>query len=161
MTAIQNGVTHYLVKPFTAVELEDRIRKSWNVAVKRTSDRFASLPPHQLMVKVKDKSFPAQVVNLSRTGAAISMEYTDQVKLFGEYQLSLEFEAGPDRQPFVVNPLYGTAVRLEAASGSMNLSDRKCTVALYFGANTIDRKVEAKLIELVRWLSASGPDTIS
>ncbi|MBI5637862.1 MAG: response regulator [Nitrospinae bacterium] len=161
MTAIQNGVTHYLVKPFTAAELEDRVRKSWNGAAKRQADRFSALPTHQMMVKVGGKAFSAQVINISRLGALVKMEYTDSIKLFGEYQLSLEFDSGPGKQPWAINPLFGTAVRMEADSASMAITDKMCQVALNFGANTIDRKVEEKLNELIRWLASFEPESIT
>ena len=161
MTAIQNGVTHYLVKPFTAAELEDRVRKSWNGAAKRQADRFSALPPHQLMVKVGGKAFAAQVVNISRLGVQLKMEYAESIKLFAEYQLSLEFDSGPGKQPWAINPLFGTAVRMEADSSSIAITNKMCQVALTFGANNIDRKVEDKLNELVQWLASFEPESIT
>ncbi len=161
MTAIQNGVTHYLVKPFTAAELEDRVRKSWNGAVKRQADRFSSLPPHQMMVKVGGKAYSAQVVNISRLGALVKMEYTENVKLFGEYPLSLEFDSGPGKQPWAINPLFGTIVRMEADTSNMAITNKMCQLGFTFGANTIDRKVEEKLNELVRWLASFEPESIT
>lgn len=161
MTAIQNGVTHYLVKPFTAAELEDRVRKSWNGAVKRQAERFSSLPPHQLMVKVGGKAFSAQVVNISRLGVQLKMEFTENIRIFGEYQLSLEFDSGPGKQPWAINPLFGTVVRMESDSASMAITNKMCQVALAFGANAIDRKVEDKLNELVRWLASFEPESIT
>lgn len=161
MTAIQNGVTHYLVKPFTAAELEDRVRKSWNGATKRQAERFSALPPHQLVVKVGGKAFSAQVVNISRLGVQLKMEYAESIKLFGEYQLSLEFDSGPGKQPWAINPLFGTAVRMEADNSNMAITNKMCDVGLTFGANTIDRKVEEKLNELIRWLASFEPESIT
>ncbi|MBI5178070.1 MAG: response regulator [Nitrospinae bacterium] len=161
MTAIQNGVTHYLVKPFTAVEMEDRIRKSWNAAAKRSTGRFASLPPHMLMIKNKGRSFPARIIDISCTGALINMEYVDELKLFGEYELALEFEAKNPLEQWAISPIYGTAVRLETDASGMHLTSKKCEVALYFNAKAMDKKVEKKLNDLIKWLASLAPDAIA
>ncbi len=160
MTAIQNGVTHYLVKPFTAVEMEDRIRKSWNSAAKRQADRFASLPPHHLIVKSKNKSFPAKLIDLSCMGAFILMEYTDDLRLFGEYELSLEIGSDNPNEHWAVNPIIGNATRLETDANGMHSSSRKCQIAIAFDTKAMDRRVTDKLNAVVKWLSSYTPDSI-
>lgn len=160
MTAIQNGVTHYLVKPFTAVEMEDRIRKSWNSASKRQAERFAALPPHHVVVKSKGKSFPAKLIDISCMGAMLSMEFVDDLKLFGVYELALEFESTNPNEHWAINPIVGVATRLETNATAMHSKSRKCEVGMYFDSNATDRKVAQKLNDLVKWLSSYTPDTI-
>lgn len=113
------------------------------------------------MVKVGGKAFSAQVVNISRLGVQLKMAYVEEIKLFGEYALSLEFDSGPGKQPWAINPLFGTAVRMEADSSNIAITNKMCQVALTFGANSIDRKVEDKLNELVRWLASFEPESIT
>jgi two-component system chemotaxis response regulator CheY len=160
MTAVQSGVTHYLVKPFTAGEMEDRIRKSWNAAAKRRSDRFSALPPHHLVVKNQNKSFQANLMDISKTGCLLRMEYSDELKLFGQYELSVEFETPEHNKTFAVNPISGVFMRLENDSGNIYAASRLCQVAVYFNPRNMDKRTEEKLDELVKWLASLSPDMI-
>lgn len=159
ITAIQNGVSNYIVKPFTPEKLEDAIRKSWNSAKKRLSTRHASLPKHQLIVKINGKSFPAKVLTISRTGALIKMTYCDEIKLFSRCELCLLFEKIGQLGAFTINPLPGTVVRLEAED-SFHPSTKTCEVALYFAANDLDKKIEKSLKNLLKFLNSLDPEII-
>jgi CheY-like chemotaxis protein len=160
MTAVQNGVTHYLVKPFTAREMEDRIRKSWNGASKRRSDRFSALPEHHVTLKTATRSFPAKLLDISCTGCLLRIEYREDLRLFGQYNISVEFNSTEQNKTFAVNPLAGTIMRLENDSGDMSGSQRLCQAAVYFEPKAMDRRTEDKLNELVKWLATLSPDTI-
>lgn len=160
MTAVQSGVTHYLVKPFTAREMEDRIRKSWNAAAKRGANRFSSLPDHHVVLKTDARSFPAKLLDFSCTGCLLRLEYRDELKLFGQYQLSIEFNSIEHNKSFAVNPVPGTIMRLENDGGDMSGSQKLCQAAVYFNPKAMDKQTEGKLNELVKWLASLSPDNI-
>lgn len=160
MTAVQSGVTHYLVKPFTSGEMEDRIRKSWNGAAKRRSDRFSALPPHHLVVKGNGKSFQAKLMDISRTGCLLKMEYSEDLHLFSSYELSVEFETVDKTGSFAVNPVSAVIMRLENDSGNIYATSKLCQAAVYFNPRNLDKRVEQKLDELVKWLASLSPDMI-
>jgi two-component system chemotaxis response regulator CheY len=162
MTAVQNGVTHYLVKPFTAVEMEDRIRKSWNAASKRNNDRFSNLPAHNLLIKDSSKSYSAKLLDLSATGCLIRMEHNSAINLFNRYEMSVEFESIKGDKSYTVTPIPCMITRLERDAGDMqaSVSRRLCQVAVYFDPKAMDRTVEKRLNDLVKWLATLSPDTI-
>ena len=160
LTAVQNGVTHYLVKPFTAAEMEDRIRKSWNTAAKRSTDRFSKLPPHNLQLKDQEKSYSARLMDISQTGCLLRMEYSVALQLFSRYSISVEFEK--EDGAFAVNPIPAVITRLERDAGDMqrSIAYKLCQVAVYFDPKAMDPEVGNRLKELVKWLSSLSPDMI-
>lgn len=160
MTAVQSGVTHYLVKPFTSGEMEDRIRKSWNGAAKRRDDRFSALPPHHFVLKRNGKSYQAKLMDISKTGCLLRMEYNEELKLFGQYEISVEFEAVGGSGTFAVNPIHGVIMRLENDSGNIYSTSKLCQVAVYFNPRDLDKRTEVKLDELIKWLASLSPDMI-
>ncbi len=159
VTAIQLGVTQYVVKPFTPAELEDKIRKSWNSASKRGTGRYSKLPKHNLMVKIEGKPYPGEVLNISRTGAHIKIRYVDELKLFASVELSIAFEKTGEMNEFVINPLPGTVIRLEAAD-SFHPTSAMCDLGMYFAAASMEPEVEQALNKLLNLLSKLDPEII-
>lgn len=159
VTAIQLGVTAYIVKPFSPTELEDTVRKAWNSASKRSSDRYAALPQHNLIIKVDGKFMPAEVVNISRTGIFIKMPYAEGLKLFGTYELSLELERSGAKQPWVISPLMGKNLRLEA-DASTQTKINMCKAAFSLSTSSMNKHVEEELVSFLKWLNSQEPDKI-
>lgn len=160
MTAAKGGVTQFLVKPFTSGEMEDLIRKSWNAALKRGSDRFSGLPAHRLVIRSPNKSMQARLMDISKTGCLVSMEYQDELRLFGVYEVSLEVEKTEKNETLAVNRLPGVVMRLEGDSASMGGAEKLCQVAIRFNAGATDKVTEQRLDDLVRWRASLSPDVI-
>ena len=159
-TAAKSGVTHYLVKPFTSGEMEDLIRKSWNATAKRGSDRFSALPPRRLVIKNRNKSMDAKLMDISRTGCLVRMEYHDELRLFGVYELSLEFDTAEKNKTLAFNPLSGVVMRLESDPDNVNGAGKSCQVAIRFNPKAMDKVAEQKLDELVKLLASLSPNII-
>lgn len=159
VTAIQLGVSQYIVKPFSPEELEEKLRKSWNSASKRKGIRYASIPRHKLIIKVEGKSLSGEVLNLSRIGILIRMTYVDGLKLFGNYEIGLAIERADQKEPCIISPVIGKAVRLESDS-SMHSNSQVCLMALYFDHTSMNKKVEDILLDFLKWLNSQGPETI-
>ncbi len=160
ITAIQLGVSHYLVKPFTPAELEDSIRKSWNMATKRSAPRFASLPPHTALIRVNEKlQIPASVVNISRTGVLLRAPYHQEIVLFGYFNLYIKAEKNAKKEYWLLGPLNGKVVRLEAEN---SISDEAKTtlIAQYFDPKQINKEAEKTFLAFLKWLNERTPDSI-
>lgn len=151
----KKGVTGHLIKPFSAKALEDKIRESLNGANKRQTRRYANLPKHQLTVKVKGKSFPTEVVNISMAGVLIEMVNNEELKLFTTCELRLEVEK---IRKLVINPLVGTVIRLTADLSYP--SARLCKVAIYFSDSIMNREVKKSLKSFLEFLDSLSPDVI-
>lgn len=158
VTAIQLGVSQYLVKPFTAEEMEDTIRKSWNSASKRKEQRFASLPKHRLLVKVNGQAVPGAVVNISRTGMFVHIKYSEGIKLFANYEIGIAVAKPNSKEQWTINPLLGKAVRLEADASEAD--QQTCFAAFNFEPTTMNKQVETTLLEFLKWLNTQGPNSI-
>lgn len=163
VTAIQLGVTQYVVKPFSAEELEDKIMKSWNTACQRQAQRYAQIPRHGFIIKIDGKAIPGEVVNISRMGMLVRLNYVESIKLFASYELALKVE-GPDlKNAWLMNPLVGKVIRLESDSsshGSPKSTTPVCLMALYFDPHTINKTVEAVLLGFLKWLNSQEPEVI-
>ncbi|MCX8070307.1 MAG: response regulator [Thermodesulfovibrionales bacterium] len=157
ITAIQLGVSHYLVKPFTPQELEDSIRKSWNSATKRSAPRYASLPPHTAIIRVNDTlQIPAFVVNISRTGVLLKALYNREVYLFSSYNLFLKVEKTSKQDYWIVGPINGKVVRLEADSSTEN----HALIAMFFDPKHVNKEAEKTFLAFLKWLNSRTPDSI-
>jgi two-component system, chemotaxis family, chemotaxis protein CheY len=159
MTAIQNGVSDYIIKPFTSAELEDKIRKLWNIAEMQKEERYNLLPVHNLTINCEDTVLKAQLININRTGALIRLKYDENLNLFKRYKLSLKVAMPNENDDLVINPIYGIAVRLEAEDCFVT-SSKACLMALTFIPNMISRDVEDKFNLFLKYLSTLNPDTI-
>jgi two-component system, chemotaxis family, chemotaxis protein CheY len=158
-SAIQLGADYYLIKPFSSDELEETIRKSWNYTSKRVAQRYASIPQYNLVIKIDNKTFPAEIINISRSGILIKLNYTDNLRLFGTYELLLEIEEKDIQNSCVISPLFGKSVRLESDQSFQN-SSLKCLMALYFEPALMNKKVEENLLKFLDMLKSFTPDII-
>jgi two-component system chemotaxis response regulator CheY len=149
------GITHYLVKPFTPAELEQKIRNSWNMASKRKSERHAGLPQHQLSLTVNGCIYPGTVVNLSRSGALLRVKYGEAIGLYKDCALAMTFTDPNSGRRWEVSDLRGTTLRLEADGGDM------CLVAVKFDLDAIGPSEETPFAQLIHWLAARAPLVIS
>ncbi len=163
ITAIQNGVSNYVVKPFTAIELQEKIRQVWSNATRRENERYYHFPEHNLALKVGGKIFHGKLVNLSRLGALVRIEYNPDLQLCRLFELAIEISdesAGQDTaQIFTVTNLLGLVTRLELEN-SFQPTSRTCLMGIWFGAKTVDLKVEKALNSMLQWLAKSSPDVI-
>lgn len=158
ITAIQLGVSHYLVKPFTPQELEDSIRKSWNSATKRTAPRFASLPPHTAIIRVTNSlQIPASVVNISRTGVLLRAQYNTQIHLFSYYNFYLKVEKTSQKEYWILGPINGKVVRLESDSSA---DSDIALIAMFFDPKHVNKETEKTFLSFLTWLNSRTPDAI-
>ncbi|MBD1584967.1 response regulator [Pseudoalteromonas sp. S16_S37] len=81
LAAIQNGVSQYVMKPFTAEKLEDAIQKSWNSANRRGAVRLSSLPEHRVRIQTNTRKIAGTVKNISHTGMLIELTYCRELHL--------------------------------------------------------------------------------
>jgi two-component system, chemotaxis family, chemotaxis protein CheY len=158
VTAIQNGVSGYITKPFTPAELEDKIAKSWNWATRRKSERYNMLPDHEALIRFGSVTLKGQIMNISRTGALLRMNHDERLGLFKSCTLSVEIMKN-ENDFMTISPLYGMAVRLEA-EGTLHLTDRICLMALNFIPSMMSGQVERSLENLLRYLCSLSPDMI-
>lgn len=160
ITAIQLGVTQYLVKPFTPAELEDAIRKSWSSATKRAAPRYASLPPHAGLLKINDKSkIPFNIINISRTGVLIRLVYSDQIKLYSAYEILIKASKDNNEEHWIIGPLLGKVVRIESDSSDIEKKDM-ALVALSFDPKGMSKQVETIFLSFLKWLNSRTPNSI-
>ncbi|ADH85558.1 response regulator [Desulfurivibrio alkaliphilus] len=160
--AIQLGVTQYIVKPFTANELEKKIRSSLNVMNRRREQRYA-LPEHVATLRVDKKIFSGRLLDISRTGAALGgMKFDPALGLFrmAELELKLQDPAGLEQETSLISGLFGRIVRLEATD-TFHPTSLDFQLALYFHPGTMERDVERQLSKLIKWLAAQAPDVIA
>lgn len=158
ITAIQNGVSSYITKPFTPAELEDKIAKSWNRATKRKSERYNLLPDHELIIRHRGTSLKGQIMNISRTGALVRLNHDERLGLFKTYTLSIDIMKG-ENDFMTISPLHAVAVRLEA-EGSLHLTDQVCVMALNFIPSMMSDSVERSIDALLKYLCSLNPDII-
>lgn len=158
LTAIQNGVSHYIVKPFTTEKLEEAINRSWNGAAKRHAIRLSGLPEHTLNIEMKGKWIPGQVRNISNTGALVELEFDPSLTLFGQCNLHLTVQL-VDEPPMDVQYVIGTIVRMEAED-AYDPECRGCRIALHFDQEALRNGSEKQLNALINKLSANVPKVI-
>jgi two-component system, chemotaxis family, chemotaxis protein CheY len=157
--AVQLGVTQYLVKPFTANDLEEKVRRSFVHSIKRQAQRYTDLPKHFLTIKIGNKSFPGEVENISRSGMLIKLDYDDKFRLFGTYEISFAVNKPNQQDLWVINPLFGKAVRFES-KGMMDGHSLPCLMAIQFEQHLMDKTVENNLSDLLAWLDTQCPHVI-
>ncbi|MFH7319948.1 response regulator [Desulfurivibrio sp. D14AmB] len=160
--AIQLGVTQYIVKPFSVNELETKIRASINILNRRREKRYA-MPAHVASLQVGQKVFSGQLIDLSRTGAAIAgVRFDPVIGLFKvcEVELKLLDPNGLESDTSLISGLFGRIVRLEAED-TFHPTSLAYHMALYFHPGTMERDVERKLNNLIKWLAGKAPDVIA
>jgi len=159
ITSLQEGVSNYLIKPFTAKELEEKIRRSWSGANRRSTDRYFMLPEHTAHLISGKKSWDCQMINISRTGSLIQLEYSTDLELLKNYELRFEMELKDSDKPLKVDKIRCKATRIEL-DDAFRLTDHTCSMALWFGANTMPETVLIRLTNILTWLKGASPDMI-
>lgn len=160
ITAIQLGVTQYIVKPFSPTELERKVRSSLNSLSRRRDQRYA-LPEHVAVIRIGKESFAGKVLDLSRTGALLGVEYDESMRLYRTCEVDLQLldPNGIEPNATLISSLVGAVVRLEAEN-TFHPTSRNCQLALYFHPGTMEKDVERKLNSLIKWLAKKAPDVI-
>jgi two-component system chemotaxis response regulator CheY len=159
VTAVQNGVSHYVVKPFNADKLEDAINKSWNSAKKRTSVRVSGLPPHTVCLYSAQGKLTPKVKNISKSGVLLQLTYNEQITLFNQYQLDITLDELSHDSAYSINKLTGKVVRIEADDFSDNGSGL-CNVALHLVDDAMSDGTRAALASVLEYLSINIPQII-
>lgn len=160
ITAIQLGVTQYIVKPFTYNELEGKVRLSMNTFNKRQENRYA-LPDHTVSVNIDGKSISGKMLDVSRTGALISLKNDSCLGLYKTCELDLHLldSNGLEQKTSILNSLFGVIVRL-TADNILHPTTHECQMALYFNPAKMTQSVEDKLKKIIVWLSEKAPEVI-
>ena len=157
ITALQLGVTQYLIKPFTPAELERKIRNSWNAANKRAAERYSSLPSHRAVLKVRGAPLPAKVQDISRGGVQIHLTYNDGLHLYQHYELAMSFQDEATGKECCVINTKGELTRIEA--------DRQhppnCNVALILRPEDLEAEQAEKFEQLLTMLAERAPEVIN
>ncbi len=151
--AIQRGASQFMVKPFSPEKLDDTLRKAWNSATKRNARRYSGLPEHSLNIQLGEQTLTAQVQNISRSGLLLSMTYDQNINLFGQYQMAIEFDDIDDVGVIHIGPLPSKVVRMEAAS-SYHHSTLKCEIAVAFAVELFEQQCKENLTELFTFLKS-------
>lgn len=160
LTAIQLGATQYITKPFSPKEFEDKVRTSWNYAYKRRAQRYAALPEHTVTIRLGDEEAAAEIINISRTGVLLLLEYREGLRLFDTYELAAEIKNVGGKGTLSINPLVGTLVRLEVEEVFHPFS-KMCLAAFYLRPNALVKEVADNLGSLLDYLGSQMPDLIS
>jgi two-component system, chemotaxis family, chemotaxis protein CheY len=159
VSAVQQGVSHYVVKPFSADKLEDAINKSWNGAKKRSSVRLSGLPPHTVCLYTPQGKLAPRVKNISKTGVLLQLPYDEQLKLFYQYQLDIKLHELSHDNTYSINKLTGKVIRIEA--DDVNDSDAGlCNVALSFVNDVSSGQSQTALKLVLEYLSIDIPQII-
>ncbi|MFT4927264.1 MAG: CheY-like chemotaxis protein [Phenylobacterium sp.] len=151
VNAVQSGASQFVVKPFSPEKLDDAIRKAWNSAQKRQARRYSGLPAHHLKIHCGGEVFQAQVQNISRSGLLMIMTFKEQLKLFGKYEMSIEFDDIDSVGIINVSPLPAQIIRLGVAE-SFHPSTLKCEIAWIFAAEKFDQETKENLTRLFTFL---------
>ncbi|MEC4089218.1 response regulator [Pseudoalteromonas rubra] len=156
ITAIQNGVSHFVVKPFRADKLEAAVNKSWNSASKRDSIRHSALPSHAMRIIASDALLEAKVHNISHTGMQVYTNYVDALKLYKLTEFNLSFDNFDGTKALSISPLYGTIVRIEANDGP----EQDCLLGVRFELEKCSEQVQRNLDKLMKRLNNVVPDIV-
>jgi len=159
VTAIQNGASQYIVKPFTPEEMEQKILLCWNSATKRKSRRYSDLPKHVLTAAFKTVAVTAGIVDISQVGALLELAYHDDITLFKTCAVKLDIDIPGVGKTLTISPIAAMVVRLEAAD-SFHPTSRGCNMALYFSPTHTPTPVQEKMGQLIKWLHSRLPDAV-
>lgn len=161
VTAIQLGVTNYLVKPFSPVELEGKLRLAWGAFNRRNSPRQATLPSHVAKIQIDGKEMDGQFIDLSQTGALVRLANDPCLSLFKSCEVTLELidPQGVDSNTSIITALPGIIVRL-AAEDSFHPTSRMCHMGLYFNPTKMKKELGVKLATILSRLIDRTPDVI-
>jgi len=154
ITAIQLGVSDYIVKPFKPEELEAVIRKAWAKSNKIAGAKSAGLPKHKFTIALGGETIPADMVSINRAVVIIRLEYSEKLRLFSEYEMNIQIRH-PDfpevEGPFIIGPFKGALRRIEAEEALRGTS-KACTLSLSISSTTFKPDVERDLNRLLSWI---------
>ncbi len=161
VTAIQLGVTNYLVKPFTPLELEEKLRLTWGSFNMRNTPRQAALPKHIVSMAVCNNVIKGHFLNLSQTGALVRLNNDPCLSLFKSCDITLELidPQGVDRNAAIITGLPGIITRL-TAEDSFHPTSKMCHMGLYFHPAKVSKELSTKLCKVLNWLADRTPDII-
>jgi DNA-binding response OmpR family regulator len=90
---IEQGIAHYMVFPFTARELRDKINLVCDPRRLRIYER-TYIPDTKVIIHSKYEDIDADVVNLSANGVSCDVVYSnDQHHFFGSTRITIQFPA--------------------------------------------------------------------
>ncbi|MBF0480410.1 MAG: response regulator [Desulfovibrionaceae bacterium] len=157
ITAIQNGVNHYIVKPFTAADIERKITECLKLSKRRSYPRYSNLPAHNAFVTFKPSVLEANVVDISLEGSQIEFNYQDDITLFKQCLVNIDLALPGSPKKLFIGPIAAMVIRLEA-SDYANASSKLCRMGLYFSRDSVDKAVVKKLETLIDWLHSNSPE---
>ncbi len=161
VTAIQLGVTNFLVKPFKPFELEEKLRLAWGYFNRRNEPRQAGLPKHVAQIAVDGKKLEGEFLDLSQTGCLVNLKYDRCLRLFKSCEVNLELLEGPDGESKkqIIPTLTGMIVRLEAED-SFHPTSIRCHMGMYFNPAKMNKEMSEVLRKVLDWLGSRAPDVI-
>ncbi|RRS09632.1 response regulator [Pseudoalteromonas sp. J010] len=157
ITAIQNGVSHFVVKPFKAEKLEAAVNKSWNSASKRQSTRHSALPPHKALIYSGRTLINGQITNISRTGMQLQAPYSEALKLFQTTKFDVTFEHDTGLTLLNLAALHGTIVRIEVNDERV----KDCLFGVRFDLEAFSETTQVSVDALLDFLDKQAPDEVN
>jgi two-component system chemotaxis response regulator CheY len=156
--AIQSGVTHYMVKPFSVEKLEDTIRKSWNSATQRRSARVSNLPEHQVVVQMDEQFVSGQIGDISMSGTMLELPFDPVLHLFKEGKLLINVVMSA-HESIRITGLVGHIIRMDTDIDCLKDKSR-CRVAIHFDEDANRGRADRMLGILMNKLMAAMPDKV-
>ena len=90
---LEQGITHYLVFPFTSIELRDKINLACDPRKWRAYERI-HIPDAQAIIHTEDDEIEVNIINISINGVACNFVYSsDHPNLLGSTHITLKFSA--------------------------------------------------------------------
>lgn len=157
--AIENGVNHYVVKPFAPEKLENAVNKAFNGANKRLAQRFSGLPKHRLLATNGYAEIEAQVSDISRTGMLIKAKFDPQLNLFSQWTLNVEFEEIDELGFIHLGSIKGKVIRIEA-DNALEADNPYCEAAFYFPSKTLKPDVVRNMATLLEFMQCKTKDLV-
>ncbi|CUB05172.1 response regulator [Marinomonas fungiae] len=158
LEAIQNGVSHYVVKPFTTEKLEDAIRRSWTSSRKRKEMRYAGLPQHILKIATPEQMLDGRIQNISRSGALLDLPFHSALALFSNIRMHISIPLN-DNDTIQLFNLAGRIIRISAHDAS-DPNNKNCSIALIFDYEKCEQKTKDSLNYLIDFLSSNLPKLV-
>jgi two-component system chemotaxis response regulator CheY len=156
--AIQSGVTHYIVKPFSVDKLEDTIRKSWNVTALRRSDRVSNIPEHQVVVQIDEQFVSGQIGDISLSGTMLELPFDPVLHLFKEGKLLINVVMNA-HESIRITGLVGHIIRMDTDVDCLQEKSR-CRVAIHFDEDANRGRADRMLGILMNKLLAAMPSKV-
>jgi len=157
VTAIQNGVSYYVVKPFTSQDIERKIIECLNITKRRCCTRYKNIPAHSSFVTFNRCDIQSSVIDISLEGAQLELDYQNDILLLKQCLLNIDMTLPDTLDRLEISPIISKVVRIEACD-SFNSSSKRCRLGLYFLTTSFDRAVKDKITSLINWLDSNLPE---